>query len=72
MFEKVQALIAELMGLDKSKITESSDFIRQSGHRPNADRNGKRIRSRIRRRRNAQYQNRGRRGRIPEKERKII
>lgn len=27
MFEKVQALIAELMGLDKSKITESSDFI---------------------------------------------
>ena len=27
MFEKVQALIAELIGLDKSKITESSDFI---------------------------------------------
>lgn len=27
MFEKVQALISELMGLDKSKITEQADFI---------------------------------------------
>lgn len=27
MFEKVQALISELMGLDKSKITERADFI---------------------------------------------